>query len=176
MGNLSTQYKGSWPERIHDALVETAEAFRAWHAARDTGASWSERVRLRKRADDAVARSNALKEACRQAFADSRGWRWNRKAWVVDHQAWTDRKAWTADMATNARGSNGARFLDHVEFFDSLDERKVAMVTHSYAPAQEIADYAARREYIAELLPFSWWNPAGCRCVVFTRKAGVKWK
>lgn len=165
MGNLSTQDKASWPDRIHDALVETAEAFRAWHAARDAGASWSDCVPLRKRADNAVARSNALKEACRQAFADSRGWRWNRKAW-------------TADLSNDARGSSGARFLDHVEFFDAAGERKVALVTHSYAPAQEIADYAARRGLIAEKLPFSWWNPrfgGGCCCVVFTRKVGVKW-
>jgi hypothetical protein len=162
MSNLLTQDKNSLPYRIHDALVETAEAFRAWHAARDADAPASECIRLRKRADDAVARSNALQTACRQAFADTRGWRWNRKAW-------------TADLANDARGSNGARFIDHPEFFDSLDERKVALVTHSYAPAQEIADYAARRGYIAEKLPFSWWNPAGCRCVVFTRKAGVKW-
>jgi hypothetical protein len=166
MGNLSTQDKASWPDLIHDAQVETAEAFRAWHAARDAGAPASDRIRLRKRADDAVARSNELQRACRQAFAESRGWRWNRKAW-------------TADLANDARGSNGARFIDHVEFFDSPDERKVAMVTHSYAPAQELADYAARRGYIAEKLPFSWWNPrfnGGCRCVVFTRKAGVKWR
>jgi hypothetical protein len=166
MGNLSTKDKASWPDRIHDALVETADAFTTWHAARDVGAPAMERIRLRKRADDAVARSTALQTACRQAFGDSRGWRWNRKAW-------------TADLAKDARGSNGAMFLDHVEFFDSIDERRVALVTHSYAPAQEIADYAARRGYIPELLPFSWWNPrfgGGCRCVVFQRKAGVKWK
>jgi hypothetical protein len=160
MSNLST--KDKWPDRIHDALVETAEAFTAWHDARAAGVSWSERVQLRKRADGAVERSNLLKTSCRQAFADSRGWRFNRKAW-------------TADLAKDARGSNGARFIDHVEFFDSLDERRVAMVTHSYAPSAELADYAARRGYIAEKLPFSWWNPGGCRCVVFTRKAGVKW-
>lgn len=164
MSTLPTQ--DSWPQRIHVALVETAEAFTAWHDARDAGASWSERVQLRKRADDAVARSNALKESCRKAFADSRGWRWNRKAW-------------TADLAKDSTASNSARFLDHVEFFDSLNERKVALVTHSYAPASELADYAARRGYIAEKLPFSWWNPrfgGGCCCVVFTRKAGVSWK
>jgi len=165
MGNLSTQDKASWPDRIHDALVETAEAFTAWRAARDAGTPYWERVQLRKRADNAVERSNALRAACRQAFADSRGWRWNRKAW-------------TADLAKDARGSNGSSFLDHVEFFDAVGERKVALVTHSYAPAREIADYAARRGYIAEKLPFSWWNPrfgGGCCCVVFTRKAGVKW-
>jgi hypothetical protein len=162
MSNPSAQDKASWPDRIHDALVETAEAFTTWHAARDADAAPSERIRLRKRADDAVARSNAMRAACRQAFADSRGWRFNRKAW-------------TADLSKDARGSNGSSFLDHVEFFDSINERRVALVTHSYAPAQEIADYASRRGYIAELLPFSWWNPVGCRCVVFTRKAGVKW-
>lgn len=161
MSNLSTQDK--WPNRIHDALVETAEAFRAWYDARYAGAPALECMRLRKRADDTLARSNALREACRQAFADSRGWRWNRKAW-------------TYDLAKDSCGSNGARFIDHAEFFDSLDERKVAMVTHSYAPAAELADYAARRGYIAEKLPFSWWNPAGCRCVVFTRKVGAKWR
>ena len=164
MSNLSTQDRAGWPYRIHDALVETAKAFTAWHDARYAGAPAMERIRLRKRADEAVAHSNTLRETCRRAFADSRGWRFNRKAW-------------TADLAKDARSSNGAMFLDHVEFFDSLDERKVAMVTHSYATsAQEIADYAARRGYTATLLPFSWWNPGGCRCVVFQRKAGVKWQ
>jgi hypothetical protein len=124
-----------WPDRIHDALIETARVFTAWRAARDAGVNWSEGVRLRKRADVAVERSNALRMACRQAFADSRGWRWNRKAW-------------TADLSEDARG------------------------------AQEIADHAARRGYIAEKLPFSWWNSrfsGGCCCMVFTRKAGVNW-
>jgi hypothetical protein len=131
MGNLSSQ--DSWPDRIHDALVETAEAFTAWHATRDAG----ERIKLDRLAQAAAARSNALRAACRQAFADSRGLRFNRKAWM-------------ADMANDACGSNGERFIEHVEFFDSLGERKVAMVTHSHAPAQEIADYAAdtsRRDY-----------------------------
>lgn len=162
MGNSSSQ---NWPDRIHDALVETGQAFDAWHAARDAGLSWSERVRLRKRADDAAARSNALQAACRQAFADSRGWRFNRKEFP-------------GELGDDARSSKGELFLDHAEFFDSVDERKVAAVTHSYAPEQEIADYAARRGYVAEKLPFSWWNPrfrGGCCCVVFTRKVGVKW-
>ena len=34
MSNL-TQGKASWPNRIHDALVETAEAFTAWRATTD---------------------------------------------------------------------------------------------------------------------------------------------
>jgi hypothetical protein len=160
MGNLSTQV--TWPDRIHDALVETAEAFTAWHASHDPG----ERIKLDRLAQEAATRSNALRAACRKAFADSRGWWWNRKAW-------------TADMANDAHGSNGERCTEHVEFFDSIDQRKVAMVTHSYVPAAELADYAARRGYIAEKLPFSWWNPrfdGGCCCVVFTLKAGVKWK
>ena len=72
------QEKVSWPHQIHDALMETARAFRAWHDARYAGAPATDRIRLRKRADNAVARSNALREACRQAFADSRGWRFNR--------------------------------------------------------------------------------------------------
>jgi hypothetical protein len=152
-------------EQVHDALVETGEAFGTWHMARSAGASWSERFRLRKRADEACARSNALRASCRQAFADSRGWRREPRAWLYDR-------------AKDAFGSNSSAFIDHAECFDSINERKVAIVTHSYAPEQEIADYAERRGYIAEKLPFSWWNPrfnGGCRCVVLTRKDGVRW-
>jgi hypothetical protein len=61
MSNLSTKNRTSWPERIHDAQVETAEAFNTWHAARDAGAAAMERIRLRKRADDAAARRRILR-------------------------------------------------------------------------------------------------------------------
>ena len=113
--------------------------------------------------------SNALRTACRQAFADSRGWRWNRKAW-------------TADLSEDARGSNGARFIHHPEFFDSLNERKVALVTHSYAPAQEIADYPTT-QHAAGTSRRSYLSAGGTHASVAAVAAsssrarrGVKWK
>jgi len=152
----------SWPDRIHDALKETSNACRALWAARDRKAPASERVKLSQLADEAAARSNALQAECREAFSKSRGWRFNRNSQVHD-------------LANDAVASNGAMFIDHAEFFDTINQRQVAMVTHTYAPTQEIGDYAGRRGYRAELLPFSWWNPGGCRAVVFTRKVGAQW-
>lgn len=145
----------SWPERIHAALTETANAFRALHAARAREAPGSERATLDRLSQEAVTRSNALKAEYRDAFAKSRGWRFNKKAWAY-----------------------GSSFIDHAEFFDSPDQKRFALVTHSYASKEDLARYAAQRGYHAELLPFSWHNPyfsGGCRAVVFTLKAGAKW-
>jgi hypothetical protein len=155
----------NWPDQIHAALVETTNAFRAVDAARSERVPTSEIGRLKRLAYAACERSNALQEECREVFATSRGWRFNKKGG-------------TFDLAKGAHASNGSWFIDHAEFFDSFDQRRVALVTHSYAPPEEIANYAARRGYNAELLPFSWWNPrfsGGCRAVVFTRKIGAAW-
>ena len=154
-------FSNIWADRIHTALEATADAFRALHDARFESRPFSEIAELKRAAYAAVERSNALQAQCREQFAASRGWRWNRKAKTL------------LDPFTYAR--NGARFLDHEEFFDSIDQKRVALVTHSYAPAQELADYGARHNYTTELLPFSWWNPSGCQAVVFTRKIGAEW-
>lgn len=155
----------SWPDRIHAALEETANAFRALAAARARAAPASERAKLDRLSQEAATYSNALKAECRDAFAKSRGWRFNKKAWAYD-------------LARDASASNGAWFIDHAEFFDSPDQKRFALVTHSYASKEELARYAAQRGYHAELLPFSWHNPyfnGGCRAVVFILKAGAKW-
>jgi hypothetical protein len=150
-----------WADRIHMGLVETADAFNALHEARKQGSSTAKLDRL---SQEAANRSNALKAECRDAFARSRGWTFNKKE--------------NALLDPFAYASNGARFIDHAEFFDSLDQKRVALVTHSYAPAQDLADYAERHGWTAELLPFSWWNPkvrGGTRAVLFTLKMGAKW-
>jgi hypothetical protein len=149
----------NWTDRIHAALVETDDAFSALHAARAAGEPTGALDRI---SQEAAARSNRLRDECRDAFARSRGWTFNRKTNTM--------------LDPFSRASNGARFIDRAEFFDSLDQKCVALVTHSFAPAQELADYAERHGWKAELLPFSWQrNPRYTQCVVFTLKMGAKW-
>ena len=148
----------SWPERIHAALVETDDAFDALHAARAAGEPTASLDRI---SQEAANHSNGLQKSCRDAFAKARGWTFNRKA--------------DAMLDPFTRASNGARLIERGEFFDALDQKYVAFVTHSFAPAQELADYGAQRGWKAELLPFSWQNPRHCQCVLFTLKLGAKW-
>jgi hypothetical protein len=148
-----------WADLIHDAMVEMDDAFSALHAARAAGEPTGTLDRI---AQEAAARSNTLRDECREAFAKSRGWMFNKKT--------------SAMLDPFSRASNGARFIDHGEFFDSLDQKCVALVTHSLAPAQELADYGERHGWKAELLPFSWQrNPRFTQCVLFTLKVGARW-
>jgi hypothetical protein len=150
----------SWADRIHAALVETDDAFSALHAARAAGEPTGALDRI---SQEAAARSNRLRDECRDAFARSRGWTYNKKTHAFD---------WPRDVYA----SNGARFIrPHGEYFDNLDQKLVALVAHSEAPAQDLADYGARHGYICELLPFSWVNPKFFRAVLFTRKMGASW-
>lgn len=152
----------SWPVRINATLDETERAFRALHDAQRSHAPGAERARLDRLSQEAGARSNALQAECREAFAKSRGWRYNKRAW-------------TYDRSKEAHGIYSRSIVHHVEFYDSPDERKHALVTHTAATKEEIARYAARRGYNAELLPFSWECPGYYSAVVFTRKAGATW-
>ena len=54
-------------------------------------------------------------------------------------------------------------------------ERRVALVVHSHATKEELADWAARHSWNCELIPFSWWSPKYRRAVVFTRRIGASW-
>jgi hypothetical protein len=149
----------SWADRIQTALLETDDVFAALHEARKNG---EPTTKLDRAAQNAANRLRALQTECRAAFARSRGWTFNKKIHPFD---------WPKDMYA----SNGARFIrPHAEYFDSLDQKLVAMVAHSAAPAQELADYGARREWRAELLPFSW-HGKGYNGVVFTLKMGASW-
>jgi hypothetical protein len=150
-------------EQLHQALRETDEAFDAWREARIRRAP--ECARLDRLAQEACARSNALREQCRKAFADSRGWRYNHKvlAYMFHHpkDQWSD---------------SGDRFIDcHTEAYCDDQRNVVALVSHTFSTPQEMADYAARHGYKAELLPFSWRSPRFLRAVVFTLKPGSAW-
>jgi hypothetical protein len=151
-----------WPDRIGAALEETANAFRALWTARDRKAPTSARVKLSRLADEAAARSNALQAECREAFAKSRGWRRNKTGW-------------TRDQSTDAYGIYSRQIVHHAEFYDAPEQKQFALVTHTAATKEEIAHYAARRGYRAELLPFSWECPGYYSAVVFTLKPGARW-
>lgn len=107
----------------------------------------------------AAEKFNSVKAATRDAFAKSRGWRYDKKRW-----------AYVRDYGVYCR-----RIIKHPEFFRDADGAHVAMVTHSAATLEEISAYAARNGYNAEVLPFSWDAPDYHTAVLFTLKAGAVW-
>jgi|ERR1700722_674422 len=102
---------------------------------------------------------NNVKAATRDAFAKSRGWRYDRKRYtrVAEY------------------GTYGRRIIKHPEFFRDAEGAHVGLITHTAATLEEISAFAARRGYNPELLPFSWDAPNYHTAVLFTLKAGATW-
>lgn len=139
---------------LTEAIDKRTRAWQAVNVARyaTPKVAPGEWARLVREADMALDQTNSLQTECRDAFARSRGWRLNKKAWLIDYPC-----------------------VDHAEFFDSPDKKRVGLVTHSYASKERLAEYAADHNLIAELLPFSWYSPGGCLAVVFTLKPNATW-
>jgi hypothetical protein len=106
-----------------------------------------------------VEKFHQIKAATRDAFAKSRGWRYDRKRYTL-----------VAEY-----GVYGRRIIKHPEFFRDMEGAHVGMITHTAATPDECAAFAARRGYNAELLPFSWDAPNYHTAVLFTLKAGATW-
>jgi hypothetical protein len=47
------------------------------------------------------------------------------------------------------------------------------LISHSYAEREQIQEYADQSGLLAEFLPWSWYNPAGCIAVAFSRKPAI---
>lgn len=150
-------------DQLQEAYQKTAEAFHAWHEARREKAP--ECAKLDRLAQEACSRSTSLREQCRRAFADSRGWRYNPKT-----------PAYLYSDPTDVYSASGDTFIDCLtEMYDSLDQRNVGLVVHTFSTPIEIADYGARHGYRVEILPFSWQSPRLLRAAVFTLKSGSAW-
>jgi hypothetical protein len=106
-----------------------------------------------------VEKFHLIKAATRDAFAKSRGWRYDRKRWVHVREY----------------GIYGRRIVKHPEFFRDAEGAHVGMITHTAATLEEVSAFAARRGYNAEALPFSWDAPNYHTAVLFTLKAGATW-
>jgi hypothetical protein len=100
--------------------------------------------------------------AARDAFAKSRGWRFDKKSWQYH---------------ASEHGAYGRPFINHPERFRDLATGEcVGLVTHSAATVDELAAYAHRMGYNAELLPFSWDTPdSRYHAIVLTLREGARW-
>jgi|HubBroStandDraft_1064217.scaffolds.fasta_scaffold23300_4 hypothetical protein len=100
--------------------------------------------------------------AARDAFAKSRGWRFDKKSWQYH---------------AGGYGAKGRPFINHPERFRDLATGEcVGLVTHTSATVDEVAAYAHRMNYNAELLPFSWDTPDGrYHAILLTLKEGARW-
>jgi hypothetical protein len=152
---MSVATPGAQLRAVYDAYVHASRVL--WDIRPHGARSEVRKADLAMRA--AAERFNNLKAATRDAFAKSRGWRYDRK-----------RYAHVAEY-----GAYGRRIIKHPEFFRDAEGTHVGMVTHSAATPEEAAAYAARHGYNAELLPFSWDNPVVHIAVLFTLKAGAIW-
>lgn len=95
--------------------------------------------------EKALKEWNEAKDAARQEFAASRGWKYNSRKWRIDQPV-----------------------MDHVEVFDDRYRKTAAWLSHSYADISEIEQYAIEHNYDVELLSWSWHFPGGCLPVLFT--------
>lgn len=144
--------------RLRAAYDEYANASRLLWDLRPHGARseiWKADVAMRVAAE----KFNNTKAATRDAFAKSRGWKYDRKRW-----------AYVRDYGRYCR-----RIVKHPEFFRDMEGAHVGMITHTAATLDEVSAFAARRGYNAEVLPFSWDAPDYHTAVLFTLKAGAKW-
>jgi|HubBroStandDraft_1064217.scaffolds.fasta_scaffold37423_1 hypothetical protein len=131
---------------ISAALAERTAAYRAVDA---TAPGTPERVAARQRCHAAVTALDSLKTAARRAFTEPRGWKLSPTKRTMDHPV-----------------------IDHAEVYLS-QRRIVAVVTHSYAPREQIAAYAAERGLTVQFLAWSWYYPSGCTAAVLTPGAAV---
>jgi hypothetical protein len=154
----NTTTPGAELRAVYDAYITAAYALSDARRQRVWPAIWKADMDM----TIAVEKFHALKDATRNAFAKSRGWRYDRKRYV----------------RVAEYGACGRRIIKRPEFFRDAEGAHVGLITHSAATLEEISAYAARHGYNAELLPFSWSVPAACvehNAVLFTLKAGAKW-
>jgi hypothetical protein len=150
------------PQQLQAAYDEYRAASDLLWAARGRNALYAEIRPLKRSMHAAADRFHVWRLAVRDAFAKARGWRFDKKCWQyhVDHL-----------------GDKGRPFINHPERFRDLATGEwVGLVTHSGATVDELAAYAHRMNYNAELLPFSWDVPdSHYHTVVLTLKEGARW-
>jgi hypothetical protein len=142
------------------AYKEMSAAVRALWDAQERKAPAAELCKLSLRADAATRVCNELEQKAREAFAKFRGWKYDKKLWVHVEE----------------RGEYGRRIVKHPEFYrDANTYEVVGLVSHTDATREEVARFAAKHNYIAEVFPWSWNAPGVYKAVLFTLKAGATW-
>jgi len=105
-----------------------------------------------------------VRTAQRNAFARSRGWK------VADPFTVAQLKA---GRMTGPRwdgvGISG-REIDHPDYF-TIGRKPAAILSHSYGPWEDSAQFARDEGLNVEQLPYSWYYPLNAHAALFTRIA-----
>jgi hypothetical protein len=149
-------------QQLQAAYGEYRAASDVLWAAHRRNAPISEVRPLRYAMHLAADRFHVWRLAARDAFAKSRGWKFDKKSWQYHD---------------GGHGMKGRPFINHPERFRDLATGEwVGLVTHSSATVDELASYAHENGYNAELLPFSWDTPESYyHAVLLTLKKGASW-
>ena len=160
------------------ALREAAEAACRAHAAYVAARAACRAAGYRGgRNDYLIARAaydRAVLEA-RRAFADLRGWAIARSGFdPLDLVPEPERRERRAALTLATDGHVWCHAIDHEEYYRAAGRggRPVAILSHTYAPLDEVAEFAAARGLAVEALGLpSWYSPGNTVAVVFTRAA-----
>jgi hypothetical protein len=121
-------------------VIHLTNLYDAWQASNNN-----------TRDNPAVREWYAARRAALGEFAAQRGWKVSSKEFTFE----------TLRAGRRPRGLECGRLypvIDHPDFF-TKDGRPVAIVTHSYAPDEEVRLWAAEQRLHLEALPFSWYAP-----------------
>lgn len=108
----------------------------------------------------------ALQKTAVKQFAQARGWGMCRPFTLEQLRDARCRRGW---REWSQRRDDGWPIIDHAEYF-CLNRRPVALLTHSYRT--DVAAHCAfgnQFGLLIDVLGFSWWNPAGCVAVLYSR-------
>jgi hypothetical protein len=149
----------AYPE-IHRLLKESEAAYRRLEEARKEPRTASAALQVSRNADRALqeARDRAARE-----FASSRGWTFHARRSFTLEKLRDERANWSGD------GYGLGSTLDHPDYF-WLGRKPIALVSHTYTQLGRCLGWADAKQLHAELLPASWYYPAGATAVLYTRK------
>lgn len=112
-------------------------------------------------------RMRELHVLCARELARANGWRLAARDFAPSQLL---RGSWQRTREEELRpwGAGDGRVFDHCEFFGH-GRRPVGIVTHPYAPREEVERTVAERGLRLRWLHRSWYFPAGTSAAVITR-------
>jgi hypothetical protein len=148
-------------------IAQLTSLYDAWQAA--SSIAWygrdipaCERAIARRACTTASHKWGAARRAACDEFAAQRGWKVSSKEFTFETlRAGRRPQRWECGRLYPV--------IDHADYF-TQDGRPVAIVTHSYAPDEEVRLWAEAQRMLVEALPFSWYAPPRhCLAYVITR-------
>jgi hypothetical protein len=143
----------------------------AYHLAVEVHRTAVSQSRDSRRTETAARQvSDALSAAhmqCRMDFAKERGWRLSQRAFTL---------AMLAHCRNHSRRAYNVEYhrsiINHPEYcrYGTSPYRPVAIITHSYAPLNDVLKYIEECGFQSEVLPWSWMHPRRCCAVVITAR------